>query len=199
MNQNQGMRVVAPTSTYYLAFKHLRGAITIDSNGKPVYLSGGVEFTETDVVEILMATTSSLPTPMLKGHTLATAAYVYHADTDSCCGTCLDGIGVTLVPGPNHKVTKQQLRRAALTEAVADLPAVDRAYFHLILSELEGRPLEPILKGILHNKPSDREVLLRHLVRLGDDSIAMHRKYYNWIRVHPGTGRMQVFNRGRDE
>lgn len=188
--------VEAPTGLYYLQFKHLRGSITIDSKGEPEYVSGSVAFTDTEVVKILMASTSPLPTPMTKGHTLASAAYVMHVDSDSSSGTIFDGTGVAILAGLNHKVTKHQLRRAALTEAVAELPAVDRAYFHLVLSEMEGKPLEPILRGILHDRPTDREALLRHLVGLGDDTIPMYRKYYNWI---PSTGRMQVFNRERDE
>ena len=156
---HQCIAVHAPTTSYCLVFKHLRGYLTVDKD-RPYYLSGTKEFTEGEVIELLMESNNPLPPEMVKGHTLATAAYI--CGTRDCRGDF--AVGVALVPGPNHKVTKHQLRRAALTEAVAGLPAVDRAYFHLVLSGMEGRDMQPILRKVLHRKRTDSVQLVHHVV-----------------------------------
>lgn len=159
---NRGIHVQAPTTSYSLAFKHLRGTITLSPGGDQVYVSGGRDLNQWEVIQLLMESPplEQLPTGMLRGHTLATAVYVGGCEWFSSPYET----GVALVPGPHHKVTKHQLRRAALTEAVAELPAVDRAYFHLVLSELEGRDIAPILHKVLHRKCTDWVQLIHHVV-----------------------------------
>jgi hypothetical protein len=180
---NKGIHVQAPSTSYSLAFKHLRGEVKlvnkystrtdVGPKGNPrdivslvstdnlVYVSGGREYNHWEVVQLLMESPplEQLPDPMLRGHTLATAVYVGGSEWFSGSYE----IGIAIVPGPNHKVTKRQLRRAALTEAVAELPAVDRAYFHLVLSGMEGRQTYPTARHSLRRKPIEQQLLHRHL------------------------------------
>jgi hypothetical protein len=169
---HRAIHVQAPSTSYGLVFRHLRGEVKLlppTNKPKLVYVSGGREYNHWQVVQLMMELTTQLPQG---GHTLATGVYLYPSldyKADE-----YEHAGVAIVPGPNHRVTKHQLRRAALTEAVADLPAVDRAYFHLILSELEGRDMQPILRKVLHRRKRTNWIQLVHHVVATENPLLTH-------------------------
>lgn len=155
--QKKGIRIDAPTCTYHLVFKHLRGWY-IARNAKP-FLTGDGKYTRQEIEELLTSTTEPLPHAMHTGHRFASAAYVASE------GGLMD-VGISIIEGrADGNVPRNALRRAALTNAVANLPPVDRAYFHIYISLLEGRDLIPILSKALSSREGNNSyVLTTHLL-----------------------------------
>ena len=153
----KAIRLDAPTRTYHLMFKYLRGAIKPGTEGAdPTYLYDDQVLTLGQVMELLLYPRTILaPT---KGHKIAAAAYVWD-DTTSTDGSYWVGI----VALPHHGVPAELVRRQATTKAIGYLPAVDRAYFHLCLSMMEGRDVGPILEGALVKRAHpDRQLFVEH-------------------------------------
>lgn len=161
--QEKGIHIDAPTTTYHLVFKHLRGWYMAD-NTEP-YLTGGGEYTREGVEILLSSTAEPLPCTMYEGHRLASAAYVVSESG-------LLDVGLTVLNAhPNGSVMRNALRRSAMTAAIEGLPPVDRAYFHIYMSFSEGKDLTPILRKALATRLSDdSEVLRLHLLGKGRPS-----------------------------
>lgn len=156
----QAITIHAPTSSYSLVFKHLRGAILDNASAEPTYVCGCKEYSAEEVILLLTESVEPLPPSMLKGHTFATAAYVF--DTPDCRGSYL--VGVALRSTSKGKINNESIRRVAMTDAIASLPTVDRTYFHLTLSLMEGRDIVPIVQSALAKKVGPhRQLLLDHL------------------------------------
>lgn len=155
MDYDYRIAVDAPTGLYYLQFKHLHG--TIKAGTEPIYVSGGNEYTKEEVKDFLLHSTEPLPKSMLRGHRLATAAYVWDSDSSEYDA----GVGVLSEVG---EVPKDVLRRGVLSHTIDHMDRLDRAYFHLILSEMEGRDMQPILRKVLHRKRTDWVQLVHHVV-----------------------------------
>jgi hypothetical protein len=162
--QQKGIRIDAPTSTYHLVFKHLRGwylGRTLRS-----FLTGGKEYTREGIEELLISTTEPLPESMHCGHRLASAAYALSDGGPYELTGGPMGVGVTVLESrTDGSVPRNVLRRGALTAAITNLPPVDRAYFHIYMSLLEGRDLIPILRRALMTRDgNNNDVLTLHLL-----------------------------------
>lgn len=153
----KAIRLEAPTATYHLMFKYLRGSIKPGTEGyDPTYLYDDQVMTLGQVMELLLYPKTMLsPT---KGHKIAAAAYVWDDSKDD--GSYWLGI-VTL---SHHGVPTELVRRRVMTRAIASLPAVDRAYFHLCLSMMEGRDVTPIIRDALVKRVHpDRQIFVEHV------------------------------------
>lgn len=151
------IRLDAPTTTYHLMFKYLRGAIKPGTEGyDPTYLHGDWVLTQGGAMESLLYPNTVLHPS--DGHKIAAAAYVW--DDASTDGSYWVGI-VTL---SHHGVPTELVRRRVMTRAIASLPAVDRAYFHLCLSMMEGRDVTPIIRDALVKRVHpDRPLFVEHV------------------------------------
>ncbi|WOL31412.1 hypothetical protein [Microcoleus phage My-WqHQDG] len=154
------MHIHAPTTSYSMVFKHLRGRYTIINGDvyQCTYLCNGEKYTTEGVLTLL--TGSAQPLPPMKGHTVATAAYIF--GTPDCTGPYK--VGISLRPTSKGVIRCDYQRRLAMTRAISTLPPADRAFFHLTMALMEGRDVLPVVKTALVSRPGpDREILLQHL------------------------------------
>ncbi len=177
------MHIHAPTTSYSMVFKHLRGRYTIINGDvyQCTYLCNGEKYTREEV--ILLLTGSAQPLPPMKGHMVATAAYIFGTpglDRASLAPDCTGPykVGVSLRP-TNKGVTRcDYQRRLAMTRAIRTLPPADRAFFHLTMALMEGRDALPVIKTALVSRPGrDREILIQHLhllSKMRDASVVGH-------------------------
>ena len=169
-NPHPPIVVTAPSGTYYLLFKHLRGTIHREHRNPFIICGDNYYYTTEQIVDTLREVAHTIiPPSMLKGHTIASAAYIWVADGNRGVPHVkpddeLVGIGTSIAF--TQGVPTDLLRGSALSEALVRLPAEDRAYFHLVLSELEGRPLLPILRTALARRyGNSRRFLVDHLLK----------------------------------
>jgi hypothetical protein len=169
-NPHPPIVVTAPSGTYYLLFKHLKGSTHRGHKNPFIICGSNYYYTSEQVIDTLIeAAHTAIPSDMLKGHTLASAAYIWVAEGDRTVPHVkpddeLVGIGTSIAF--TQGVPTNLLRRSALSKALVSLSAEDRAYFHIVLSELEGRPLLPILRTALARRyGNSRRFLVDHLLK----------------------------------